>query len=66
LKKLQFADIPQSNWVSAMTQAGFRQLFAEVFAEIYTAFSSGTVRHQGDRLVQGMTTLDETIRTLVK
>ena len=65
-KKLQIVDIPQSNWVSAMTQAGFPPPFAEVFAEMYAAFVSGTIGPKGDRLVQGKTLLDETIRTLVK
>jgi uncharacterized protein YbjT (DUF2867 family) len=64
-KKIQIVDIPQSNWVSAMTQAGFPQPFAEVFAEMYAAMVSGTVRPRGDRLVQGKTTLDETVRMLV-
>jgi uncharacterized protein YbjT (DUF2867 family) len=65
-KKLQIVDIPQANWVGAMTQAGFPQPFAEAFAEMYAVFATGTLRPKGDRLVAGKTALDETIRAVIQ
>jgi uncharacterized protein YbjT (DUF2867 family) len=65
-KKLQVVEIPQPGWVGAMTQAGFSQHIAEVFADMYAGFASGQTRPKGDRIVQGQTKLDETIRTVVR
>lgn len=65
-KTLQIVDIPQSNWVGAMTQAGMPPSFAEVFADMYAGFASGKLRPKGDRLVQGQTSIDEVIAGLVK
>ncbi len=64
-KQLQIVDVPQANWVGAMTQAGMPKVFAEVFAEMYAGFGSGKIVPKGDRLVQGKTELDETLKTLV-
>ena len=64
-KKLQVVDVPQKDWVLAMTQAGFPRPFAEVFAEMYGAFAKGAIRPHGDRLAEGKTSLDDTIRALV-
>lgn len=64
-KQLNIIDIPQAGWVDAMKQGGFPQHIAEVFAEMYGGFASGKITPKGDRTVQGTTTLDDTIRTLV-
>jgi len=58
-------DIPPEQHVGAMLQAGMPAPWAESYAEMYAAFSAGKVTPKGDRLVQGTTTLDEVIKTLV-
>ena len=58
-------DIPAEAHVSALVQAGMPKHVAEVFAEMYAGFASGRIQPKGDRLVQGKTTLDEVIKTLV-
>ncbi|APR79600.1 putative nucleoside-diphosphate-sugar epimerase [Minicystis rosea] len=64
-KKLEVVDIPEAGWIDAMTQGGLSKHAAEVFAEMYKGFGSGAIRPKGDRLVQGKTTIDEVIKTLV-
>ena len=64
-KKLQIVDIPEPGWVPALTQAGMPQHVATVFAEMYHGFGSGKIKPSGDRMVQGKTTLDEVIKSLV-
>lgn len=64
-KELQVADIPQGAWVSTLVQSGVPPHIAEVFAEMYGAFNSGIISPKGDRLVEGKTPIDETIRELV-
>lgn len=64
-KKLSIIDVPPSGHVEALQKAGFSKHVAEVFAEMYAGFGSGKIMPRGDRLVQGKTTLDETIKTLV-
>jgi uncharacterized protein YbjT (DUF2867 family) len=64
-KKLKIVDVPQTGWLDAMMKGGMPKPFAESYAEMYTAFGSGKVRPNGDRLVQGKTTLDEVVHTLV-
>jgi uncharacterized protein YbjT (DUF2867 family) len=64
-KTLQIVDIPQAGWVEAMTQGGLPKQFAEAYAEMYAGFATGKIVPKGDRLVQGKTTLDDVIKTLV-
>lgn len=64
-KKLQIVDVPEPGWVAAMVQGGLSQQIAELFAEMYRGFISGTIRPSGDRLVQGKTTLDEVLPTVI-
>lgn len=63
-KTLQIVDIPQSEWVGALSKAGMPAHVAAVFAEMYGAFASGTISPKGDRMVQGTTTVDEVLKTL--
>jgi uncharacterized protein YbjT (DUF2867 family) len=64
-KQLQIVDIPASNHVQAMVQAGFPQNISEVFAEMYAGFASGAIQPHGDRMEMGQTTLDDTIKKIV-
>lgn len=64
-KELQVVDIPAAGHVDAMVQAGFPKPIAEIFAEMYAGFGSGAIRPSGDRMVQGKTTIDEVIQSLV-
>ncbi len=64
-KSLDIVDIPQAGWVPALQQAGMPQSLAEIFAEMYAGFASGKIVPKGDRVVQGQTTLDEVIKSLV-
>jgi uncharacterized protein YbjT (DUF2867 family) len=64
-KTLNIVDIPPANHVDAMVKNGFPRQIAEVYAEMYAGFASGKIVPRGDRLVQGKTTMDDTIKTLV-
>lgn len=64
-KTLKIVDVPQAGWIDAMMQGGMTRQIAEVYAEMFTGFGSGNIRPKGDRMVQGNTPLDETIKTLV-
>jgi uncharacterized protein YbjT (DUF2867 family) len=60
-KALKVVDIPAAGHVEAMTKAGFPESAAKVFAEMYAGFAKGIITPKGDRLVQGKTTLEETL-----
>lgn len=64
-KELQVVDVPAAGHVDALMQGGFSKQVAEIFAEMYAGFGSGAIRPCGDRMVQGKTTLDEVLKTLV-
>ena len=64
-KTLTIVDIPQAEWIPALTQAGLPRHIAEVYAEMYGAFASGTIKPKGDRMVQGQTPIDAVIKSLV-
>jgi uncharacterized protein YbjT (DUF2867 family) len=64
-KQLNIVQIPETGWLDAMTKAGFPPHVAEIFAEMYRGFISGAIVPKGDRMVQGNTTLDETLKTLL-
>ena len=65
-KPLKLVDIPQAGWVDAMTKAGIPKYLADCFAEMYGAFLKGVMKPKGDRLVQGKTPLEETIKAVAK
>ncbi len=65
-KKLQRVDIPPAGHVDALVKAGVPKPFADAYAEMYAGFGSGKIATKGDRLVQGKTTLDDTIKTLTQ
>ncbi len=64
-KKLHIVDIAPSAHVETMTKAGLPRQLAEAYAEMYAGFASGNIQPKGDRLVQGTTSLDEVIKSLV-
>lgn len=64
-KTLAVVDVPAEAHVATLVQAGLPQGIAEAYAEMYAGFASGRITPKGDRLVQGTTTLDETIKTLL-
>lgn len=64
-KKLQVVDIPPAGAVDAMMKGGMPKHIAEIFAEMYEAGGKGLLAPAGDRLIQGATTLDETIKHVV-
>lgn len=61
-RTLQIVEVPPEGHVAAMVQAGFPSNVAEMFAELNAAAAAGRLRPVGDRLVQGKTTLEETLR----
>lgn len=65
-KVLNVVDIPPAGHVAALRQAGLSQSMAETMAEMYAGFATGAIVPKGDRTVQGKTTLDEVITTLVR
>jgi uncharacterized protein YbjT (DUF2867 family) len=64
-KTLQVVDIPPSGVVDTLMKAGMSKVIAELFAEMYGSFGKGLVVPAGDRLVNGTTTLDETIKHML-
>jgi uncharacterized protein YbjT (DUF2867 family) len=64
-KKLQVVDIPEAEWIPAMTKSGLQQPVAEVFAEMYRAFATGIIKPCGDRMVEGKTEIDAVVKSLV-
>ncbi len=64
-KKLQVVEIPREGAVDAIMKGGMPRSIAEVFAEMYDAGNKGLLVPGGDRMEQGATTLDETIRQVV-
>jgi uncharacterized protein YbjT (DUF2867 family) len=64
-KELKVVEIPQAGWPDAMKQAGMPDHVAGPYLEMYGGFLSGAIRPKGDRLVQGATTLDEVLATVV-
>ena len=64
-KTLQIVDVPQAGWADAMMKGGMSKHHAEVFSEMYAGFASGKVAPKGDRMVQGKTSIDEVIKSLV-
>jgi uncharacterized protein YbjT (DUF2867 family) len=64
-KPVQVVDVPESSWVDALMQAGFRRPIAEVFAELQGAIAHGLLRPRGDRSVHGKREIDEVIAHLV-
>ena len=65
-KTLQVVDVPAAGRVDAMVQGGLPRHVAEVFSAMYDGFNSGAIRPSGDRMVEGKTTLDQTIARIVK
>ena len=64
-KSLKIVDIPAAGHVDALVQAGFSKGLAQEFAEMYAGFAGGGITPKGDRLVQGKTAIDETIKAAV-
>jgi uncharacterized protein YbjT (DUF2867 family) len=64
-KKLEIVNVPEAQWLPALTQAGMPPQVATVFAEMYHAFATGIIKPCGDRAVQGKTQIDEVVKKLV-
>jgi uncharacterized protein YbjT (DUF2867 family) len=64
-KTLRIVDVPPAGQAAAMMQGGVPRSMAEALAEMYAAAAAGLLRPKGDRLVQGKTEIDETIRALL-
>jgi uncharacterized protein YbjT (DUF2867 family) len=64
-KTLQLVEIPPAGAVDALMKGGLPKPLAELFAEMYDAGNKGLLAPVGERLVQGHTTLEETIQQVV-
>jgi uncharacterized protein YbjT (DUF2867 family) len=62
---LQVVDIPPAARARTLAQAGLPASFAELVAELYSAFDSGRVRPQGDRAVAATTTVQDVLPGLL-
>jgi len=60
------ANIPPEQQVATMVGAGMPQPIAELVAEMMDAFGKGLIVPTGDRVLCGTTTIDETIRRVLK
>jgi uncharacterized protein YbjT (DUF2867 family) len=65
-RPLQVVPIPAPGWVDALIEAGSSRSIAESLAELYDAEQRGILRPQGDRLMQGRTEIDVTLRDVVQ
>jgi uncharacterized protein YbjT (DUF2867 family) len=63
-KELRIIDIPQAEWITALTKGGVPPAVAEIYAEMYGAFAKGIIKPCGDRFVEGKTPIDEVVRSL--
>jgi len=64
-KTLAVVDIPPAAQVEALKGAGMSQSFAEAVAEMYACSASGRLSLQGDRQMQGDTTVRETVAAIL-
>jgi len=64
-KELQIVTIPPDGWMDAFLQSGLPQHFAELYTEMYAGFSKGLAQPVGDRLVEGKTTLDTVLDSML-
>ena len=64
-KELEILAVPPEGWVDALCQSGIPKHFAELYAEMYDGLSKGLAQPIGDRLVQGKTTLDTVLDSLM-
>jgi len=65
-KELQIVTIPPDGWVDALCQSGIPPHFAELYAEMYAGLGRGLAQPVGDRLVEGTTTLDTVLDSLIE
>ncbi len=63
-KELQIVNIPESEWIGAMTKSGLPRSVAELYAEMYGAFAKGIIKPRGDRMVEGKTPIDDVVKYL--
>ncbi len=64
-RKLDVQPLPESGWVGALLDAGFRPHVAESLAELYRADEQGLLAPRGDRRVQVSTSIETTIAGLL-
>lgn len=64
-RKLEINNIPPSNQVATLTQAGLPLPMAEAIAEMNAALVAGRITPKADRTEMGTTPIDEVLRTLV-
>jgi len=64
-KPVQLVQVPAEGRVAALLQAGMSRSLAELYAEMIDAFGRGVVMPHGDRIVEGKTPIEETLRTLL-
>lgn len=64
-KELKIVDVPPAEHEGAYLKAGMPPHAAAAFAEMIKFFGSGVAKPVGDRMVQGTTTLDEVIQSVV-
>ena len=64
-RTLTVVDVPASGHIAAFEKAGMSAEWARAMAEMYAGFDGGKLRPVGERTVEGKTTLDATIATLI-
>jgi uncharacterized protein YbjT (DUF2867 family) len=64
-RNLRVVDIPSGGRVAALMGAGLPRTFAEAVAELHEAFAARLITPQGDRNLNGGTTLDDVIARLL-
>ena len=64
-RSVEVMDIPTSDHVAALTNAGLPLPFARVVAELQEAIAGGRVQPVGDRRENGTTTLEDTLTSIL-
>jgi uncharacterized protein YbjT (DUF2867 family) len=65
-RPVEVVTIPRPGWVGTLIEAGLSPHGAELLAGLHDADQRGVLRPAGDRLVRGRTSLDETLRQLLR
>jgi uncharacterized protein YbjT (DUF2867 family) len=64
-KPVQLVQVPPEGRIPALLQSGMTRSLAELYGEMLDGFGRGIVRPRGDRLVEGKTPIEETLRAII-
>jgi uncharacterized protein YbjT (DUF2867 family) len=65
-RDLQVVDIPPARHSDSLVEAGIPRPVADAIAEMFAAFNAGLIKPQGDRHLDGTTTIDDVVTHYVR